>query len=320
MAISLIVSESDSEKIAGIPTFVTVETNVPSTIFYTLDGSDPDTMSSVYVGQITLPTTNSKINLKIFATNGVENSAIFSKIYGSSFVGLDPGSSIVTNYDQYRYGTNYAPFGDMLQDPRPTFGAAAGLIIDNANIPNTLDGYNADGDLVGSIDQDAPRLDFIYSETDGKGNIGRGIGTVSYSTIREPEAPPDQSSVNDKFFNPKAKVIFQSYEDQNNQDVSLINRSAFTLIDPEKANGGSQYYYNPGTLQTTGGALRQHFNPKDSTITYYYFDSASLRWIISKEKYLPSISTNYSNIIPVSRTSGVGLVFKWYPFFRSRII
>jgi hypothetical protein len=318
--ISLIVTESDLEKIAGIPVFVTVETNIPSTIFYTLDGSDPTPLSSIYIDKINLPTVNSKITLKIFATNGIINSTIFSKIYGASFVGIDPGSAQVSNYNQYRTGTNYAPFGDMLQDVSPIFGPAAGLIIDNGNVQNVLDGYDSDGNRVGSIDEGVGRLDFIYSETDGKGNVGRGIGTVSYSTIREPESPPDQSSVNNKFFNPRAKIIFQSYEDTENQDISMLNRSQFTLINPEKFNGGSQYYYNPGTLQTTGGALRQHFNPKDSTITYYYFDSASLRWVISKEKFLPSISTNYANIVPVSRTSGTGLVFKWYPFFRSRII
>lgn len=320
MAISLIITESETEKISGIPEFIIAETNVPATIFYTLDGSAPTTGSSVYVGPIQLPTNVSRIIVKIFATNGIEDSSIFDKTYGSSFVGLDPGSSIVTNYNQYRTGINYAPFGDMLQDARPIFGPAAGLIINDSSIPNILDGYNAYGQQVGSIDETAKNLDFIYSETDGKGNVGRGIGTVSYSTIREPTAPPDESSVNDKFFNPKAKIIFQSYNDTENQDISLINRSQFTLINPEKYNDGAQYYYNPGTLQTTGGALRQHFNPKDSTITYYYFDSLSLRWIISKEKYLPSISSNYSNVIPVSRSGGSGLVFKWYPFFRSRII
>lgn len=320
MAISLIITESDIEKVSGIPLFINVETNIPATIFYTLDGTIPTTSSLIYINKIDLPTNLSRIIVKIFATNGIENSSIFNKTYGSSFVGLDPGSSIVTNYNEYRTGINYAPFGDMLQDARPSFGPAAGLIIDDSNIPNTLDGYNAYGQQVGSVDETALGLDFIYSETDGRGNVGRGIGTVSYSTIREPVAPPDQSYVNDKFFNPKAKVIFQSYTDTENQDVSLINRGQFTLIEPQKYNDGSQYYYNPGTLQTTGGALRQHFNPKDSTITYYYFDSLSLRWIISKEKYLPSISTNYSNVIPVSRSGGVGLVFKWYPFFRSRII
>lgn len=320
MSISLIITESEFEKIAGIPAFVEVETNVPATIFYTLDGTEPTISSNIYINNISLPTNGSQIILKIFATNGIENSIVFSKTYGSSFVGIDPGSSIVTNYNQYRTGRNYAPFGDMLQDISPTFGPAAGLIIDKSEVPNTLDGYDASGSAVGSIDQNISRLDFVYSETDGKGNVGRGIGTVSYSTIREPEPPPDQSSVNDKFFNPKAKVIFQSYTDTENQDISMLNRGSFTLINSEKAHNGAQYYYNPGTLQTAGSALRQHFNPKDSTMTYYYFDSASLRWIISKEKYLPSVSTNYANTIPVSRASGAGLVFKWYPFFRSRII
>ena len=267
-----------------------------ATIFYTLDGFEPTTASNIYVDKISLPTSKSQIILKIFATNGIENSIIFSKTYGSSFVGIDPGSSIVTNYNQYRTGTNYAPFGDMLQDASPTFGPAAGLIIDKSEIPNTLDGYNAAGEAVGSIDQNAPRLDFVYSETDGKGNVGRGIGTVSYSTIREPDPPPDQSAVNDKLFNPKAKVIFQSYTDTENQDISLLNRGSFTLINSEKANNGAQYYYNPGTLQTAGAALRQHFNPKDSTMTYYYFDSASLRWIISKEKYLIHLRFNSRKI------------------------
>lgn len=320
MAITLIISESDIEKIAGIPLYLTVEANIPCNIFYTLDGSTPSTDSSIYIDQINLPTNISKVNVKIFATNGLESSSVYSIEYGTSFVGLDPGSSKVLNYSEQRSGKNYAPFGDMLQEIPPQFGSAAGLIIDDASIPNTLDGYDAYGNQAGSIDQGISGLLFTYSETDVKGNVGRGIGTLPYNKIIERSADPNYSSVNDKFFNPKAQVIFQSYDDTENQDITPLNRQFFSFANQEKLNGGANHYVESGYLQAHGQALRQHFNPKDSTITYYYFDSVALKWLISKEKYIPKVSNNYAEMIPVSRSNGAGLVFKWYPFMWKRII
>jgi hypothetical protein len=320
MAITLTITESDIEKIAGIPSYLIVESNVPCNIFYTLDGTEPTVDSSIYIDQIKLPTVYSKVTVKIFATNGLESTTVYTSEYGTSFVGLDPGSSTILNYSEQRAGKNYAPFGDMLQEIPPIFGPAAGLIIDDASIPNALDGYDAYGNQVGSIDEGLSGLLFTYSETDVKGNVGRGIGTLPQSTILERQEDPQYSSVNDKFFNPKAQVIFQSYEDTENQDITPLNRQSFSFANQERLNGGANHYVESGTLQAHGQALRQHFNPKDSTITYYYFDSVALKWLISKEKYIPKISNNYAETIPVSRANGAGLVFKWFPFMWKRII
>ncbi len=53
--ISIIIEESEAEVVSGIPKTVSITTNVPATIFYTLDGSDPNLFSTIYMSPIFLP-------------------------------------------------------------------------------------------------------------------------------------------------------------------------------------------------------------------------------------------------------------------------
>ena len=79
--ISIIINESDEQIIDGIPRFVSVSTNISSSIFYTLDGSDPTLMSDQYLEPILLSSNASKVILKVFATNGVDSSPIVEEQY-----------------------------------------------------------------------------------------------------------------------------------------------------------------------------------------------------------------------------------------------
>src|SRR5258705_9262425 len=79
--ISLIVTQSASETISGIPDTITVSTNIPAIIFYTLDGTIPDTNSAVYFAPIHLPTYLAEVILTILASDGSDTSATFIQTY-----------------------------------------------------------------------------------------------------------------------------------------------------------------------------------------------------------------------------------------------
>ena len=112
-SISLTITESPLQKVAGIPQTVTIEANVPATIFYTLDGTIPDTTSRVAIGPITLPTNENTVVLQAFATDGTLTSAFIYEVYGSSTSGNRNPHDKVSGLE---YGCNKAtfPFGSAV--------------------------------------------------------------------------------------------------------------------------------------------------------------------------------------------------------------
>lgn len=321
MPIIISIIESETQLVAGFPKKITLETNIPASIFYTTDGTVPTEDSEIYLDEIVLPTNKSNIIYKFFATNGTETSDIIEKKYINTFLNLKLTQSIVSNYNN-NVTTNLSPFGDGNYQNKPILNGVSGTIVDNSNISNYLDGYDENQNFVGFVDEGLEdSIQIVYSETNDQGIRDRGIGTLpEFSFTKINNEVPTQSNFNDKFFNPKAKVIFKSSDDLENQDLSAVNHKAFALYDPRK-NISSFFAGGTASLQSPGGMLRQQFNPKDQILNYYYFDSKTLTWIISKEKYHNKSNNNYTNIILPSRTSSAGgFVFKWYPFKRYRII
>lgn len=321
MSIVISIIESEEQVVAGFPKKIMLETNIPASIFYTEDGTLPTEDSEIFVDEIILPTNKSSIVYKFFATNGVDTSEIIEKKYINTFINLKLTQSIISNYNN-SVTTNLSPFGDGNNNQVKILNGVAGTIVDDSAVDNYLDGYDENSDFVGYVDSGFEEtIQTVYSETNDQGIRDRGIGTLpSSSIIRTTNEVPTQSNFNDKFFNPKAKVIFKSSDDIENDDLCSINHKAFALYDPRK-NISSFFAGGTYSLQSPGGMLRQQFNPTDQTLNYYYFDSRTLTWIISKEKYHNKVNNNYSNIITSSRTSSAGgFVFKWYPFKRYRII
>lgn len=328
--ISITITESSLQLLAGIPKFVSVEANVPSSIFYTLDGTDPTVNSSIYVGTIQLPTSSGTVVFKVFATDGVDSSAILTKIYTSTIVGARQTHDTVSGLSEVADNRlNLFPFGSVGQHVPGIFGNTGGVNVDTTTPPNFPDGYDgtATGHAPGGTDLPLTDYDLIYSEYDSEGERGHGIGTLpAQVTVRvPPPTPPSTSSkMGDKFFNPRALVIYQDSRDvPYDTNIPQINRQFFATENTETVRNGALLFNTAlEGLQPTGSFLRAHFNPRDQTITYYYFDSATLKWIISKEPYVPKSPeiNNLSRIIFSSRTEGAGLVFKWLPFVGRRLI
>jgi|SRR5690606_9211830 len=319
--ITITIKESPLQLLAGIPSNVTLDSNVPATIFYTLDGSDPSISSSVAVGPIEMPTNSGSVVLKAFATDGVDTSPVISQQYKTNIVpGRHPHDKVY-GLDNVAGKATY-PFGSPAEafSPGQRFGNTAGQVVDNQQGPRVPTGYDGFDGYAGYQNPNE-KYQVLFSETDQIGQMGRGLGTLPARVLwvkpRNDNTQTISTNAAGPLFDPRALVIFQdSREEQYDPDIPKINRPYFDLEDPARARDGT-LLTNVDTITPQGGFLKAHFNPTDNSLTYYYYDNRVARWIISKEPYSPSMNptVNMSGIVTrSSRGEGVGMVFKWIPF------
>ena len=340
--ISVTVTQSSEQAVAGIPRTVSITTNIPSSIFYTLDGSDPTLFSTMYTGPIFLPYDQLIITLKILATNGVDSSPIVVEQYMTDIVSSNArlphagttaqAGSVIP--DTYPYGT--APYQPQQGYTNPAnAGAYGGAVYDPSNpnaIPNAYDGQ---GNPTGYTNQsyDSTNYQIIYNNRNAEGEQTPGLGNVpgqvtlpqgtigdlAPDTAQSGPQGPEETNQFTSVFDPRALVIFQDFSKEDPNDPPMINRQYFSLEDPERVRDGT-LYFNTGqdaSAPVSGSFVRAHHNPRDNTITYYYRDSWSNRWIISTAPYTPT-GTFDGNMAQMAMgiKSGAGVVFEWIPFQR----
>lgn len=319
--ISISITESPIQIVAGIPVTIALSTNIPANIFYTLDGTDPDVNSEIYLSPIKLSTNNPSVTLKAFATDGVNFSSIITQVFGSTLVGARNFYDSVSNLNTGPNQTQY-PFGSNSPSGAPIFGDAAGDFVNSANNPVKIpDGYNGTGTNTPASYTNKPITEYeiVFSETDREGRIGNGIGTLpSTTTVIQPTPPPETSDANSPFFNPKALVIIQdNTKPPYDPNITQIMRPSFSLQNPETTRDGALLFTTAleGNVPS-GSFLKSHYNPRDNTITYYYLDSSVGRWIISKAPYIPTANNvnNLSFMVFGRDKETNGFVFKWIPF------
>lgn len=332
--INITIEESSTQVISGIPQSVSLTTSIPATIFYTTDGTEPTTDSSVYIGgSLTLPTNNSSVVLKLYATNGTDASPIITETYApnittvrkphSTVIGLNPTE--IALEDKF-------PFGGNSPNPNVTYGPPGGIVTDSPEVENQdlggFDGTATDTHVGGT---DLPLTDYKlqYSTTNYLGETGVGIGTLPGKvTIRVPNptasrnVPSSSSKTSDNYFNPKAMVIYQDSRDPAPDNIPQQNRMNFSLSNIERSKNGSILFNNAfDSNMVSGSFIKQFYNAKDNTMTYYYRDNDTNQWIISKEPYTPKsdMGALYKMVFS-SRAQGAGHVFKWIPFMYRKLI
>jgi hypothetical protein len=328
--ITVTIIESERQRISGVPEFVTLSTSIPSTIYYTLDGTDPSTYSLVYAGgELSLPTNQPSVTLKIFATNGADSSAIIERHFRPNIIlGRQSHDRVIlsgADCDDCDKTFPYATSSSGIPAAWTSIGTDD-LIVDKPGVDNIFDGYDGMGNVVGGTDLNLSEYLIKFSDSNRQNTErGRGIGTLpSEVTIAPKEAPPTSSDRNDNLFNPRALVIYQdSRTPPDDPNVVNINRQFFSLPNAEVYKDGA--LLNTTGLEgnvPTGSLLRTHFNPRDNTMRYYYFDSQALRWIISIEPFTPPSARTHGlqNIVFSSRGAGDRKVFRWIPFKGSRLI
>ncbi len=323
VAISVTITESSEQVISGIPRSIAFSANIPATIFYTLDGTDPTLFSSIYIDPIVLPTDKLSITVKVFATNGVDTSPIITELYETNLLNNARLNHAATDAAAGENIPGIYPFGSNAPQPTTTFlnpGDASITVNDpdKTQIPSGFDGSGQPNSFTNEP-FNTENYSIKYSTTDFLGRQGKGIGNLPATVTVEAEpTPPETSSAYSQIFDPRAKVIYQDVTNENLDDPPIINRNYFSMENPEKARDGN-LYFNSGldAPPVSGSFVRSHYNPRDNTITYYYLDTTVNKWIISKTPYQPngSFDGNLSGVLS-SREPGSRYVFNWIPFTR----
>lgn len=270
------IEESDKQIISGIPEYITVETSSPSTVFYTLDGTDPDSESGVYIDKIYLAYNTPKSTIKLYA------------------LGTNDSSDIIT----MEWNVAIPDYNRVLQ------GDAVGL--------NILD---PDEEVVDSMAFDYEGNDqrntvISFDELDIKANTSDRIGQeipdgstisfVKFPTVLR-KTLQEVSSTNDADFNPQAKlIIIDGYAGFADQDIRVINRPHGTMSPNSKAYK-DYYHYNS---QPSGDFITYKYNPKTKKIVLYYREYLDNRWIISTQR----VDAKGFNLEPTSQNR---FVFRW---------
>lgn len=324
VVITVTITESEDQIIAGIPKTVSISTNIASTIFYTLDGSTPDLYSNIYTSPIFLPYDKLSVTLSVLATNGVEYSTIISETYVTNMLDntrlphsatdSQPNTSI---QDTYPFGTPTAQPNSIFLSP-----GEAGIVVDNTDLPSTPSAFDSVGN--GAAFTNEPytieNYQIIYNTRNAQGEQVPSPGTLPDTAKIKLEDPiPESTEQFSNTFDPRAFVIFQDFDKENPNDPPQINRQFFTLEDPNKARDGNHYFTSGLDAPPVNGSfLRSHYNPRDNTINYYYYDSWTNKWIISKQQFKPS-GTYDGNLaaVPIgSRAKGSRYVMEWIPYAR----
>jgi Chitobiase/beta-hexosaminidase C-terminal domain len=355
--ICVTVCQSAEQVVSGIPRTVSISTNIPATIFYTLDGTTPTLFSTMYTGPIFLPFDQLLVTLSILATNGTDTSPVVVEQYMTDIVNSNarlPHAG--TTARAAHLGPDDYPFGDPGIHPIEQYtnpahaGAYGGAVYDPRDpcaVPNAFDGQ---GNPTGFTNEPYNTKNYqpVYTDRDAEGAQGVGIigngqiggplgnipgqvtvtadGAANYPSDIQPDPGqtgtqgPEQTSQFTDLFDPRAMVIFQNFADEDPSDPPMINRQYFSLENPERARDGT-FYFNTGqdsTAPPSGSFIRAHYNPRDNTITHYYRDSWSNRWIISTAPYQPSGNFTGGTLAQqvMGLKSGAGQVFEWLPFTR----
>jgi len=287
--------------ISGIPNNVILTTNVPATIFFTLDGTEPNLFSQIYLAPIDLPTTGT-VRLRVLAVSGA---------------------------DTGRLSVVYSTDSSELSAPRrlPADGGAS-VVVDAYGVdPVVLDGYKPDD--IGEVIIPARYADKLLKCYEIKcsrtGPDGYGPGTcVTLGPVPAEQrelasaVDPEASSPNDDnvFFNPRSLyIVLDGRDGYGDESVYPINRPWGSSVDVVKYLQGRELLGSSPYI--SGSHLRTFYNPDKGIAVAYYLDMNEQRWIKSIQNYDP---TQVPQALGDRRQTGQPLVFRWVYNRRSMII
>lgn len=279
---------SEEEISSGIPKIVTIESNVPATIYYTLDGSTPTVASPIYVEPISLPDAQTSVMLSAF---GVDNANNMGPILTQTFAPDMTSVNVARNVGMEGFVLNRADMG-----------------------PDYVDRYGPDGTPATFLDVDPETLDIIRKEH-GINGIEPGTAIeVGYPTPHEPGTMDDvtfvpfSSTEKAEFFNPHARFILIDNRKQN--EIQLTLRPFGSLSNIYKEFGGKRIREAADdAAYVSGGFVRRFYDAKNNVMVSYYFDHNEARYIKNIQE-LPHDIKTITNI-GIQPSAGQPLVFQW---------
>lgn len=283
MAIIITVVQSTNQIISGIPEYVEVETNVPSVIFYTFDGTDPTIESEFLTGtRLLLPTAVNNVLLKLIAIAGSESSDIFEHEW------ITTVNAVTKRFEQTQ-GINILPPSSQVVD----------------SIAVTADGTAARETSIEFVDLEMKATDRDkYKKFEGGKTSLEFINFRLEILVNEIPYQSKVSSTNNNLdFDPKAGLIIidgSTPEKMSAQSIKIINRPNNTMAPRSDA-------YNYRTSQESvqsSNLVRYFINPKTGKMVFYYFDSRECRWIQSIQQITPKV-------LDIGQQVGNPKVFSW---------
>lgn len=285
--IVLSITESENQILSGIPEYVEFETNVPATVFYTLDGTDPDTGSDIAVGKVYLPTNVNSLTLRAVAIAGSSSSSILEREYAPDLTNIDRTRNIGEE------GIRVLPAGEEPTD-HIAYDEEGGEA--RATVPPLmdLDLKTSKSNRIGEPLDDRSSLYFV--------NFQHRIASTGTSIENRISSPND----NNVDFDPRAGMIVidgSTEEKLQEQVVKIINR-------PHNSMDLTSDFYNehlPARSLVSANLARVQYNPITGKMVFYYRDSRENRWIKSTQQTDP----HRLNLTPTTGTRRSQFVFKW---------
>lgn len=332
--INITITESSAQTIPGIPNTVSLATNEPACIFYTLDGTTPTTYSPIYVSPILMPQNLLKVTLNVFAINQIDASAVITVVYigDASAIITTAGDRLphaaTTNLNNSSTNNSLFPFGTS--GPNPNFQylnpANAGTTVYNEALPATPSGFGPDGQPDGYTNKPISAYQWkqIYSTVNVEGEVWPGVGNLPAKvTIIGKSYPVEYrreiSNFADKIFNPRALVIYQDSTNEDPTNPVNINRPYFSMEDQEIVRDGNLLFNSTlDSPPTMGGFVNRNYNARTNMMTHSYYDNTVGRWIFSSFPYAPTTKGVGALSGMVFGRSSAGSdgrkYFKWMPF------
>jgi hypothetical protein len=286
---------SNEEIVSGIPRYITIESSVPATIHFTLDGTIPTDNSPIYIDTFEMPDNENSITLSAF--------------------GID-----ADGYDGLILTQIFAPDTTSIDVTRNV--GMEGLVVDRfVDLTDIPYGYDSDNDINAVTDLHDLESRTIKSEM---GRLGLAEGTQVEVLIPDPIETPNpfddnfvafSTNEDAQFFNPYAKTIV--IDNRLDNDIRIINRPWGSIRKTMSRNlWGMQEIGGTDETYISGGFVRTFYSSKHNTMVSYYFDQNELRTVKSIQSLpenIPSINDNFLYKAPP-------LVFKWIERGRHSII
>jgi hypothetical protein len=282
--VTLTFTGSEKEITSGVPESVSIVSNVPATIYFTIDGSIPSLSSPIYIDEIEFPTGYTSITLSAFGVNSDDEAGpILTQVFAA-----DTTSITVTRHV-----------------------GLEGVVIDRADEgPNYIDGFDADGEPNRFFDMEELELELVHA---ARGYLGIEEGTqieVNFPLPTETVYPFDDSFV--PFSTPEVAELFNPYartiviDNRIDNDLNIMLRPFGSLHNLQQEFGGKRLRGTSEAAYVSGGFVRRFYDAKNNVMVSYYFDH-------NEGRYVKNIQELPSNI---PQTLGGGnfnmpLVFKW---------
>jgi len=277
---------STKEVSSGIPETITITSDVPATIYYTIDGSTPDLSSAVYTDPIAFLT---DINSAVLSALGVDS--------------LDVEGAILTQ--------TFAP--DTTRVTKSRNVGMEGVVLDRANMgPDIPYRYDSEGSVGTFLDIDPAELDIIRKEK-GYDGIQPGTAlTVGIPTAQEEPKfnldafIPFSTTEKAQFFHPNAKVVL--IDNRKDNEVQVTLRGYGSLSDPYKEFGGKRIRESAAdATHITGGFVRRFYDAANNIMVSYYYDNMDNKYVKNIQTLPNNIAAGYRGMSP----GGMPLVFQW---------